>query len=102
MAAAMSSTIDALERALAGLIPYPTPEMTSKVEVKQISADVVMDATVNDCHHNGASEWGVLRNELYTRHKTYPLPAWIKVKRISFTAKRISLLARLLRRGRRQ
>ncbi len=55
-----------------------------------------MDATANDCHHDGACEWGVLDNELYIRHKSYPLPKWNKVKRISYTSKRVLLIASLL------
>ena len=97
----MSSTVKALERAIAGLTQDPTPRVAGRIEVKSIAADVVMDATIDDCHHDGSSEWGVLRNELYTRHKSYPRPSWTKVKRISFTPKRIALIYRLLRVGRR-
>ena len=59
-------------------------------------SEVIMDATVDDCHHGGCSEWGVLRNELYTRFKSSPPQSWTKVKRINYTPKRIRLIASLL------
>ncbi len=62
----------------------------------KLPADTVMDVTHNDVHHNGSCEWGLLRNVLYHRTKSYPRPRWIRTKRVSFTPKRIMLLASML------
>ncbi len=62
----------------------------------KISADTVMDATSEDCHHEGINEWGVLSGTLYHRSKMYPPSKWTLTKRISFTGKRILLIASLL------
>ena len=70
-----------------------------KHQVYKIAANVQMEATVDDCHHDGASEWGVLATNLYTRHKMHPPQQWTKVSRVSYTPKRITLIARLIRRG---
>ncbi len=45
----------------------------------KLHPDTVMDATVDDCHHDGASEWGTLRGQLYIRHKMYPAQKWIVI-----------------------
>ena len=64
--------------------------------MKYLPRDTPMDATADDCHHDGSAEWGILDNELYTRHKSFPRPRWNKVSRVSYTARRITLIASLI------
>ena len=94
------STIMALSRAIEALSPEPEWVATPpKHKVYKLAADVVMEATIDDCHHHGANEWGILRTDLYTRHKMHPPLKWTKVNRVSYTPKRITMLARLIRRA---
>lgn len=55
-----------------------------------------MDAVAVDPHHDGASEWGVLRKELFTRVRGLKPRPWVKVKRVSVTYKRIFLINALM------
>jgi len=70
--------------------PPPKPTMVT------LPADTVMEAVERDTHHHGASEWGILNKDLYTRHRMRPPLKWVKVRRVSFTPKRILLLAQLI------
>lgn len=59
-----------------------------------------MDAVADDPHHDGINEWGILKGVLYIRPK-FPkhvstLRKWVKVKRISYTPKRILVIAKML------
>ena len=50
-----------------------------------------------DPHHEGQFWWKYERGELY--QKSLSSGSWEKVKRVSFTPKRILLLAELVRKG---
>ena len=71
----------------------PTPPKPTMV---RLPADTVMEAVERDVHHHGASEWGILNRDLYTRHRMSPPSKWVKVRRVSFTPRRILLLAQLI------
>jgi hypothetical protein len=65
---------------------------------KKIDSNTEMDATTIDPHHNGYNEWGILEGQLYIRAKSFPIPRWNLVKRVSYTPKRIIAIAEMIKK----
>ena len=64
--------------------------------ISSLPPDTVMDAVMDDPHHDGFNEWGALDKALFTRPKHKKARKWNKVKRVSVTRKRVAVLDLLL------
>ncbi len=78
--------------------PYPPQKINNTVAVissKYLPADAELK-TADDPHHGSINEWGFDGKELWHRYKAGHPQRWNKVRRVSFTIKRIAVIANLI------